>query len=239
MRTNDIKFDFVGKSVLVVGGSRGIGKEVSKQFIKSGARVTCASRTIPDIPALNFIECDISNPQEIEGLFLGFNKLDFVINVAATNLCEPIETIDSTEWDRVMDTNLKSFFLICKRAIAMMRNTGGGRIVNVSSIAGRSKSIVSGVHYTASKYGIIGLTKQLSHEVAKDNILVNCVCPSQTMTEMLSKSMTKEQIVTLEEKIPVRRIATTTEQALPILFLCSSGASYISGATIDINGGQL
>jgi NAD(P)-dependent dehydrogenase (short-subunit alcohol dehydrogenase family) len=239
MKMNDIKFDFVGKSVLVVGGSRGIGKEVSKQFIKAGSHVTCASRTNPDVPALNFIECDISNPQEIEGLFLGFNELDFVINVAGTNLCEPIEAIDSTEWDRVLDINLKSFFLICRHAVALMRPSGGGRIVNVSSIAGRSKSIVSGVHYTASKYGIIGLTKQLSHEVAKDNILVNCVCPSQTMTEMLSESMTREQIVTLEEEIPIRRIATTTEQALPILFLCSSGASYISGATIDINGGQL
>ena len=236
---SDLEFDFVGKSVLVVGGSRGIGKEVSKQFIKTGAHVTCASRTDPNISTLNFLKCDISNPEEIESLFLGFNELDFVINVAGTNLCEPIEAIDLTEWERVLDINLKSFFLICKHAVAMMRATGGGRIVNVSSIAGRSKSIVSGVHYTASKYGIIGLTKQLSHEVAKDNILVNCVCPSQTMTEMLSESMTKEQIMTLEEKIPVRRIATTAEQALPILFLCSSGASYISGATIDINGGQL
>jgi NAD(P)-dependent dehydrogenase (short-subunit alcohol dehydrogenase family) len=115
----------------------------------------------------------------------------------------------------------------------------GGRIVNVSSIAGRHKSIVSGVHYTASKYGIIGLTKQLAHEVSQYNILVNCVCPSQTLTEMLSTSMTEEQKNDLRAKIPIRRIATPKEQAIPILFLCSGGASYITGTTLDVNGGQL
>ena len=158
--------------------------------------------------------------------------------MAGTNLCEPIEYIDSVEWDRVMNTNLKSFFLICQHAISIMRLRKQGRIINVSSIAGRHKSIVSGVHYTASKYGIIGLTKQLAQEVSKDNILVNCVCPSQTMTEMLAESMTDSEINSLKSKIPVRRIASVTEQALPILFLCSSAASYISGATIDVNGGQ-
>ena len=120
-----------------------------------------------------------------------------------------------------------------------MKRQNYGRIVNVSSIAGRNKSIVSGVHYTSSKYGIIGLTKQLSNEVSKYNILVNCTCPSQTMTEMLRESMTKDQIKQLSDKIPVRRIATVEEQASPILFLCSSAASYIAGAAIDINGGQL
>jgi 3-oxoacyl-[acyl-carrier protein] reductase len=138
-----------------------------------------------------------------------------------------------------MDINLRSFFVICKESVRLMKKQNYGRIVNVSSIAGRNKSIVSGVHYTSSKYGVIGLTKQLANEVSQYNILVNCVCPSQTMTEMLSESMTNEEISALESKIPVRRIATTTEQALPVLFLCSNAASYIAGATIDINGGQL
>ena len=138
-----------------------------------------------------------------------------------------------------MNTNLKSFFLICKLAVQKMKEQRFGRIVNVSSIAGRNKSIVSGVHYTSSKYGIIGLTKQLANEVSQYNILVNCVCPSQTMTEMLKDSMTEQQLAILENKIPIRRIATVKEQSLPVLFLCSEGASYITGAAIDINGGQL
>ena len=118
----------------------------------------------------------------------------------------------------MIDTNLRSFFLICKHAVSLMRLSGKGRIVNVSSIAGRHKSIVSGVHYTSSKYGIIGLTKQLAQEVSQHNILVNCVCPSQTMTNMLAESMSDSQLEYLGSKIPVRRIATVTEQAMPILF---------------------
>ena len=207
MKTSDVSFDFTGKVVVVTGGSRGIGLEVVKSFLNSGAVV--------------------------------YESVDFLINVAGTNLSCPIEDIDGDEWDRVMSTNLKSFYYTSKLVVEKMKKKNFGRIVNVSSIAGRNKSIVSGVHYTSSKYGIIGLTKQLSNEVSRHNILVNCVCPSQTMTEMLEESMTTEQIKSLEKNIPVRRIATTKEQALPILFLCSSAASYIAGAAIDINGGQL
>ena len=235
---SDVEFDFSDKVVLVVGGSRGIGKEVCRQFVFTGAEVLCASRTNPRMYGVEHIKCDISSESDIDKLFSNIYNLDFVINMAGTNLCEPIENIDSKEWDRVMSTNLKSFFLICQHAVSIMRLRKQGRIVNVSSIAGRHKSIVSGVHYTASKYGIVGLTKQLAQEVSKDNILVNCVCPSQTMTDMLAESMTDTQLKALESKIPVRRIATVTEQAMPILFLCSDAASYISGATIDVNGGQ-
>jgi len=238
-KMNDVTFSYLGRTVLVFGGSKGIGKEVCRQFASAGAVVYNASRTAANLHLVRDLKCDLSNIEDIKFIFSKFEDIDFVINVAGTNLCEPIENIEVTEWDRVMDINLKSFFVICKEAVNLMKRQNYGRIVNVSSIAGRNKSIVSGVHYTSSKYGIIGLTKQLANEVSKHNILVNCVCPSQTMTEMLKESMSEEAIVELEAKIPVRRIATTTEQALPILFLCSSAASYISGATIDINGGQL
>ena len=238
MKMSNISFDFTSKKVIVFGGSRGIGKEVCRQFKIAGAEVYCAARTDCDIEGVNNIYCDISKPGNIWNLFHNFGNVDYIINVAGTNLCEPIENITLSEWERLMNVNLRSFFLICKHAVALMKDTGG-RIVNVSSIAGRNKSIVSGTHYTSSKYGIIALTKQLANEVSKYDILVNCVCPSQTMTEMLAESMTDEQLADLEEKIPVRRIATTREQALPILFLCSDAATYISGAALDINGGQL
>lgn len=237
MKTSNIKFDFAGKTVIVFGGSRGIGKEVCRQFQLSGATVFCASRSNPKLDNVKHIRCDITYPCDVNMVFDTVGNADFIINVAGTNLCEPIDNIDLWEWDRLMDTNLRSFFVICKRAVLEMKETGG-RIVNVSSIAGRSKSIVSGVHYTSSKYGIVGLTKQLANETSKYNILVNCVCPSQTMTEMLAASMTEEQIEMLEAKIPVQRIATTREQAMPILFLCSDAATYITGTALDINGGQ-
>jgi NAD(P)-dependent dehydrogenase (short-subunit alcohol dehydrogenase family) len=109
--------------------------------------------------------------------------------------------------------------------------------VNVSSIAGRNKSLVSGVHYTASKAGIIGLTKQLAHEV--DDININCVCPSQTITEMLEESMTKKEQLDLAVRIPLRRLATVQEVVDPIMYLCSDKSSYIHGTCLDVNGGQL
>jgi 3-oxoacyl-[acyl-carrier protein] reductase len=115
----------------------------------------------------------------------------------------------------------------------------GGKIVNVSSIAGRSKSLVSGVHYTSSKAGLIGLTRQLAQELGPKGININCVCPSQTLTPMLERSMTKKQLEKLSSNIPLRRVATVNEIVDPILFLCSEGASYIHGACLDINGGQL
>tara|TARA_R110000824_G_scaffold58774_1_gene158537 strand:- start:56 stop:781 length:726 start_codon:yes stop_codon:yes gene_type:complete len=238
MKTNNIQFDYRDKRVIVFGGSRGIGREVCEQFALTGAEVHSISRSQCDfVSQVTSHQCDISNPDDIHRVFSTVGDVDFVINVAGTNLCEPIENIELKEWDRLMETNLRSFFVICKKAVESMRSSGG-RIVNVSSIAGRSKSIVSGVHYTSSKYGIVGLTKQLAHEVSQYNILVNCVCPSQTLTEMLSESMTPEQLQELSARIPIRRIATTAEQALPILFLCSDAASYITGATVDVNGGQ-
>ena len=239
MTNNDIKFSFDNKTVIVFGGSRGIGGEITRQFVLSGADTFYVSRTSSDIDGATHIKADILSTKDIERVFSNFVDIDFVINVAGTNLCEKIGGINEEEWDRVLDTNLKSFFTICKKSVEVMKRNNYGRIVNVSSIAGRNRSIVSGVHYTSSKYGIIGLTRQLSHEVSPYNIRVNCTCPSQTMTEMLMDSMTSEQISELESKIPARRISTTIEQAMPVLFLCSSASDYMFGTVLDVNGGQL
>ncbi len=235
----NIFFDFSNKSVLVLGGSRGIGLEICQQFVNSGAHVTSIARNKNPIPSVNSVLCDVLNDKKLQKTLSGIVDIDILINVAATNLCEKIEVIDVNEWDRVLDTNLKSYFLAIKHASKIMKKNKGGKIVNVSSIAGRNRSIVSGVHYTASKYGIVGLTKQVSQELAEYNINVNCTCPSQTMTDMLKKSMNKEAIDRLTAQIPAKRIASVFDQAMPVLFLCSDAASYMHGSIIDVNGGLL
>ena len=235
----NVSFDFKNSNVLVVGGSKGIGYETCKQFKLAGANVTSLSRTKCEYPGVKNINCDISDSKSLSKNIKKIKNVDILINVAGTNLCEPIGRIDVSEWDRVLNTNLRSFFIVIKHVSTIMKKNKKGKIVNVSSIAGRSKSIVSGVHYTSSKYGIVGLTKQVAQELGPFNINVNCICPSQTMTEMLKASMTQSQISTLEKRIPIRRISSVKEQAGPILFLCSDIASYIHGAAIDINGGQL
>ena len=215
------------KVVVIVGGSKGIGKGLYDAFIDEECIVHSISRK----------NCDITRPDQIDSYFDKLDKVDILINNAAINYCKPIEEISLDEWNGVIDTNLTSYFYIIKKCLPLMK--GGSKIVNVSSIAGRSKSLVSGVHYTSSKAGLIGLTRQLAQELGPKGININCVCPSQTLTPMLERSMTNEQLSELENNIPLRRVAQVSEIVKPILFLCSNDSSYIHGACLDINGGQL
>lgn len=238
----NINFDFADNKVLVVGGSRGIGQQVCLEFFSSGADVSYVSRTeckrLREY-GIKHLRCDVRDPDQIKKVFNQIEKIDILINVAATNYCKKIHEINIDEWNEVLEVNLRSYFLTTKIAVEKMKNRGGGKIVNVSSIAGRNKSIVSGSHYTSSKSAIIGLTRQIASEVGIYGINVNAVCPSQTMTDMLKESMSHDDIEKLSNQIPLKRLATVKDQALPILFLCSSGASYMTGAVLDINGGQL
>ncbi len=225
-----MKIDFKNKNVIVVGSSKGIGKTVSDTFRLLNANVFDISR---------HHGTDISSKKSIDAFFSSYkNKhIDFLINVAAINFCKKIQEIDYDEWNLVLNTNLTSYYYIIKKSIPLM--SSGSRIVNVSSIAGRNKSVVSGVHYTSSKAGLIGLTRQLAHELGEKGINVNCVCPSQTITPMLRQSMNDEQINELTKSIPLGRLASVEDQVGPIIFLCSSLSNYLTGSIIDVNGGQL
>ena len=224
---NSFYKDFNNKDVIIVGGSKGIGAGIANEFKKLDANVKIISKN----------NCDITSKKEIDAFFSEINKVDILINNAGINFCKKIEEIDIDEWNKVINTNLSSFFYIIKKSLPLMSR--GSKIVNVSSIAGRSKSLVSGCHYTASKAGIIGLTRQLAQEIGSMGININCICPSQTLTPMLKESMNNMEIAELESKIPLGRVATIDEIVQPVIYLCSSGASYIHGACIDVNGGQL
>jgi len=223
-----MKINFKNKIAVVVGSSKGIGLGVADKFEELGAKVIRVSRTEG---------VDISDKNSIDSFFESNKDIDFLINVAGINFCKKIEDIEMDEWDSVIDTNLRSFYYLIKKSIPLMKT--GSRIVNVSSIAGRNKSIVSGVHYTSSKAGIIGLTRQLAYELGPRGIHVNCTCPSQTLTPMLEESMTKEEQDKLCENIPLRRLGTIDDQVGPIIFLCSELSNYLNGSVIDVNGGQL
>jgi NAD(P)-dependent dehydrogenase (short-subunit alcohol dehydrogenase family) len=224
-----MKIDFLNKKVIVVGASKGIGKCVADTFSELGADVYRISRSEG---------VDISKKNSIDSFFESLKgNVDFLINVAAINHCKKIEEISYEEWNEVINVNLTSVYYLIKKTLPFMNS--GSRIVNVSSIAGRNRSVVSGVHYTSSKAGIIGLTRQLAYELGPRGINVNCVCPSQTITPMLRKSMNQEQINQLCKTIPLNRLAEPSEQVGPIVFLCSELASYLNGTIIDVNGGQL
>jgi NAD(P)-dependent dehydrogenase (short-subunit alcohol dehydrogenase family) len=241
---DDLKFDFSGRIALVAGGSRGIGKGVTQALAAAGAKAFYASRRpMRDEPeGAMHLPCDITDEKQVAGVFKTLEDeggLDFMINSAAINYALKIEDVPFDQWREVMNVNLDAAFLLCKHSLALMKPRGFGRIVNVSSIAGRHRSVVSGVHYVSSKAGMIGLTKQLAFEAAPFKITVNAVAPSQTMTDMLKDSMTDEQVKNLEANIPLGRIAEVREQVGPILFLLTDAAAYMTGTFLDVNGGQI
>jgi 3-oxoacyl-[acyl-carrier protein] reductase len=238
-----INFNFTGKRALVIGGSRGIGGGVVKNLVELGAETFYAARnsSIKGGKA-KFIKVDLNNENEIIDLFKEIDtsgKIDIVVNTAAINFCKKFDEISSAEWGLVERVNLRAAFIICRQASIIMKKQKYGKIVNVSSIAGRHRSLVSGIHYVSTKAGLIGLTRQLAYELGQYNVNVNVVCPSQTMSDMLSESMSNNEIAALAENIPLRRIATINEQVGPILFLCSDLSAYMTGAVIDVNGGQI
>jgi len=245
MNFSNIRFDYSDDLVLVIGGSRGIGRGVVDAFLKAGSRVLYASRHPIKSPEFKFathISVDLTKEAEIEKVFTvvdSYGIPDILVNSAAINFIKKIEDISIEEWNLVIQTNLSSAFYICKEVLVRMKKKKRGKIVNISSIAGRHRSLVSGVHYVSSKAGLIGLTKQLAFEAAEFNINVNAVCPSQTMTDMLQESMTEQEQQKLINNVPMKRLASIEDQVGVILFLCSGAASYISGTFIDVNGGQI
>lgn len=243
MGFKNVTFDFGGRRALVVGGSRGIGKAVCLELLAAGAEVFYLSRNPGQgLNAATHVSADLTDEAQIKAAFETVCKdgpLDILVNSAAINFCKPHQDVSKNEWDAVLDVNLGAAFVLCREALARMAPRGYGKIVNISSIAGRHRSVVSGAHYVSSKAGLIGLTRQLAYETARSGVNINAHCPSQTMTDMLRESMDAAAIADLESKIPMGRIASVEEQAGPVLFLCSDAAAYITGACLDVNGGML
>lgn len=240
----DLRFDFSGKLALVVGGSRGIGQGLVQALLEAGATVAYASRRPMEAPlaGASHLPADLMRPETIPALFTALDALgplDILINAAGVVHAKKIEAIDWAEWREVLRVNLDAAFLLSQQAMARMKPRRSGRIVHIASIAGRHRSYVAGVHYAASKAGLLGLTRQLAYEAAPYGITVNATCPSQTLTDMLRGAMTPEQTAWLESVIPLGRIATVAEQVGPVLFLCSQAAGYMTGTFLDVNGGQI
>ena len=233
--------DFNDKIAVVTGSSKGIGLSIKNFFEAKGSIVFGISRSAQDVK--NHIVCDIKSEKEIKNsinkILLKHKKIDFLINNAG--IFSKLNLSESTlhSWNDMIDTNLTSAFLMCKNVIPSMKKQKYGKIVNISSIAARNYSAKGSAGYTVSKYGLIGLTKQLSFEYAKNNININCVCPSQTNTDMLLKNLTTNEIENMKKNIPSRSIAEPDQIAEVVAFLCSESSSYMFGSILDVNGGQI
>ena len=240
-----------GKKTIVTGASRGLGRAIALAFAREGADVlvNCANREEQAREVAAAIEgcgrravvhrADVSDPTQVQAMvgaaLAAFGRVDVLVNNAGITMPKgPLETSEA-EWDRVLAVNLKSVFLCSRAVVEGMMAQGGGRIINIASTAGQTGTL-SGPAYCASKAGVIGLTKSLARSFAAHNDLVNALSPALIDTEILYWR-TPEQWKTTLESIPLKRLGSPDDLAEAAVFLASSGGNFITGATLDINGG--
>ena len=233
--------DFKKKFFILTGYSSGIGNKILKDLTQMGSNLILLGRK--KIKSPHYFDCDLRDGEALQKIIKiiskKYKKIDGFVHCAGINQCIKSESISLLNWNEIFSVNLTSAFLITKEIKKNLKKSKNPSVVFISSIAGHRKSVVSGAHYVSSKAGLIGLSKQLSHEFGKDKIRVNCISPSQTFTRMLKQSMNKKQIYDLEKNIPIGRLAKVEEQSYGVIFLLSSFSKYISGTSLNIDGGQI
>jgi len=250
----DNPFGLKGRVAIVTGGGRGIGKAISSTLVFAGAKVIVADvdedsalQTAKELtgPSGDVIGSfvDVSLEKSVSSLIQmaleTFGKIDILVNNAGIMYRTRLMDISLDEWERTLQINLTGAFLCTKAVLPTMRESGFGRIVNISSSAGRSVSTLGGAHYTASKAGLLGLTRAAAKEVAPLGITVNAICPGLIETKMAVETTTPEELQKFLDSFPLQRMGSPEEIGHLVVFLCSDEAAYITGASLDINGGDL
>ena len=240
-------FDLEGKKALITGASGGIGKEIAKVLIEHNAEVCISGRNHEELNALkkslgkkcHVVTCDLSKKDEIIELikkadeFMGY--IDILVNNAGITKDNIFLRMSENEWEDVLNVNLNATFNVLKLITKGMVKRKYGRIINISSVVGVTGG-AGQVNYSASKAGLIGLTKSLSQEIATRNITVNCIAPGFIETPMTEKLDDKRKDAILNS-IPMNRIGKPKDLSSAIIFLASQESSYITGQTLHINGG--
>jgi len=236
---------------IVTGASRGIGRAIALKLAAEGAAVVVtatsvegAQKTADEIVAAGgkalAVKVDVSQTAEVEELFKktadAFGRLDILVNNAGITKDGLLLRMKESDWDAVMDVNLKGAFNCTREAAKVMSKARYGRIINVSSVVGEMGN-PGQANYCASKAGMIGLTKSVAKELARRSVTVNAVTPGFIETDMTSELSEKTR-ESLQEQIPMGRLGGSDDIANAVLFLASQGASYITGHVLSVNGGM-
>ena len=249
--TSEAPGDFADRVAIVTGAARGLGRAVAARLHERGASVAVnvrdTARAHDVAQAIGTrarpIVADVAAPDGpasiVKQTLDCFGRIDILINNAALPLTTRFEQITAEEWRQAIEVNLTAPFLLIQAVLPTMKAQGYGRIVNISSTAGRMVSTLGGAHYTTSKTGLLGLTRAAAKELGPHGITVNAVCPGMIETELTRESAPSELLERLARSYPVPRLGTAREVADLICFAASESAGYITGTSLDINGGDL
>jgi len=243
------KIDLNGRSAIVTGGAQGFGRAITERFVASGAKVAIwdhdmplAEKTAKAIgTAVTAFKVDVTDPAAVEkgrdDTLSAFGKIDILVNNAGiAGVNKAVWETDFAEWHKVLAINLDGPFICCKAIVPAMRKQNYGRIINIASIAGKEGN-PNAAHYSASKAGLIALTKSLGKELAQQNILVNAVTPAAAKTAIFDQ-MTQTHIDFMLSKIPKGRFVLVEEVAAMVAWLASEDCAFSTGSVFDISGGR-
>ncbi|MHB0859480.1 MAG: SDR family NAD(P)-dependent oxidoreductase [Anaerolineae bacterium] len=244
-----MQIDLTGWNALVTGGASGIGRACAQTLAACGARVAVvdineagAQAVAAELDGALGVACDIGDPEDVARMCAAvegkMGGIDIVINSAGIIAYRTgIAAVSVSEWDKVLDVNLRGAFLVCQHVIEGMKQRRRGKIVNFSSLAARVGGIEAGLHYAVSKAGLIALTKTLAKEAGPYGVQVNAVAPGIIATEPVKKQIAGHE-GDYTAAIPLRRLGEPEDVANVVLFLVSSLSDYVTGLVIDVNGGQ-
>ncbi len=242
-----------GDTAIVTGAARGIGKAIARKLGEEGANLVIADvlegqaeETVEELTAdglaVEAVSCDVTDREDTDRLARRTEKLfggaDILVNNAGVGSHGSFEEMTTEEWDQVLDVNLNGPFNCCHSVVPGMIERGYGRIVNISSMAGRNISYHGAANYTASKWGLIGFTKHLAWDLGEFGITVNAVCPGSTQTDMTESSTSEEERAETARKIPLDRWATPEDQAEGVLYFAAESGDYTTGTVLEIDGGK-
>ena len=241
-------------SALITGSGRGMGRAIALRLAQEHIPVIIndldkrlgeeTQQLIQDSGGICSLKIGDAADEDfvndmVENSVSEYGSVDILVNNAGVLRPTPIVDITLAEWEFVIKGNLTSTFLCTKKVIPAMKKNNWGRIINFSSTAGKNISTVGGAHYTAAKAAILGLTRHTAKEVARFGITVNALCPGLINTEMVRATISDESVDQYANSFPIQRLGEPEEVAELVMFLASEKASYITGASLDINGGDL